>query len=279
VTGPVATDPQREACVRLLTWLADEGNARRAGSQSSDVIATQSDMAVLYPRISDAALPGLLNVGQATVDLRPHGWIYGPETSLRVASPELVPAVTVRWEWTRAAPSIHIMVVLLIAGTTSTAGLDATAFRFESGHRGRTHNYDHVQPTLRVSLSRSAALPGTRTPLNESLPAFPLDSIGPVGVTMCVLLSLYGQEVISRMLSGDRSLRATIVPYIGELPAFSRAMQPHAAAGSVLGTSAQPSGPLVPRQGPLRPGSIPRPAPPPGRRGANPTQPSTGGRP
>jgi hypothetical protein len=214
--------PQRAACVHLLTWLADEGRARRAGTQSSAVIATQSDMAVVYPQISDAILPRLLNSRRQSLDLKQWGWIYGPEAFFRDGLPELVPAVTLRWSWTGAVPNVHILVALLIAGNTAATGLDATAYRFESGHSGTTHDFDHVQPTLKMTTQAIDNLPGTRSPLNQTIPAFPLDSIGPVGIIICLLLSLYGRHRILRMLSQNPSLRQVVQPHMAQLPIFSR---------------------------------------------------------
>jgi hypothetical protein len=220
MTPAVDSVRQRVACVHLLTWLADAGKARRAGVQSSAVIATQSDMALAYPRISDAALSRVLDAKRPRVDLKRYGWIYGPEASFRLGMPELVPAVTVRWSWADPVPQMHVLVALLIAGQTASTGLDATAYRFESGHSGTTHDFDHAQPTLKMT-TKSSNLPGIRLPLNETIPAFPLDSMGPVGVIICVLLSLYGRHAVYRMFSQNRSLQRDVLPYLIELPTFS----------------------------------------------------------
>jgi hypothetical protein len=56
--------------------------------------------------------------------------------------------------------------------------------------------------------------------MNEVVPRFPLDAIGPVGIVMCVLLSLYGRSKIEQMLREDPLLKYYVHPHLKELPAF-----------------------------------------------------------
>jgi hypothetical protein len=149
------------------------------------------------------------------------GWIYGPETGKPGSSstPEVVPAITVSWSWAGERPHIQVVVALLIAGSTTQTGLNVTAFRFESADEGTPHSFHHAQPTAR-HVHRGDFLEGVRRPLHESVPAFPLDAVGPVGVIICVLLSLYGRDEIVTMLSHDAYLSMIVRPYLVELPAF-----------------------------------------------------------
>jgi hypothetical protein len=219
VTAQLSPTDHRTACAQLLRWFADEGRASRAGSQSSDVVATQSAMAVPYPQISDYALPARLDTRPRETNLG--GWIYGPETGRpgSKSRPEVIPAITASWSWTGTKPKIQVIVALLVAGDTAQTGLNATAFRFESGDVGTIHDFDHAQPTAR-NVQRGSYLGGIRLPLHEGVPAVPIDAVGPVGVVMCALLSLYGREKVEKMLSRNPYLRIAVQPYLVELPAF-----------------------------------------------------------
>ena len=162
-------------------------------------------MAIPYPQISDTALSRQVDTGQSEVNL--DGWIYGRETGHIGSSttPEIVPAITASWSWAEAKPKIQLILTLVVAGEDAQTGLNATAFRFETGDEGTAHDYHHAQPTARLE-HRGAYLGGVRLPLHESVPAFPLDADGPVGVVMCVLVSLYGRDEIIKITRPGTSL-------------------------------------------------------------------------
>lgn len=210
----------RKACVLLLAWFDEQGKSGRAAQQSSAVVETQSAMAIPYPQISDTSLSRQLNYGQGEVELA--GWIYGRETGHLGSSsrPEIVPAIRASWSWAGENPRIQLILALVVAGEDAQSGLNATAFRFETGDEGTAHDYHHAQPTTRLE-HRGAYLGGVRVPLHESVPAFPLDADGPVGIVMCALLSLYGRDEIVKMLSQDPYLKSSVQPYLGQLPIFS----------------------------------------------------------
>jgi hypothetical protein len=214
-------DPVRHrmACTQMLDWFARQGVESRQGNQSPEVVTTQSAMARLYPPLSDAALAKALNEQENSLD----GWIYGAETSGHTSSratPKVVPAITASWSWNKASPEIQVMVVLVSAESDAQSGLKVSAFRFENGDEGTIHDFHHAQPAARFT-HRGEYLPDIIPPVHESVPAFPLDAIGPVGIIMCALLSLYGSSWIERMFIYDPHLKMYVLPHLGELPAFS----------------------------------------------------------
>jgi hypothetical protein len=246
VTAAHTPTDHRLACQELLQWLASQGKARRSQVQSFDVIATYDAMAVPYPQISDAELPALLNATRPSTDLE--GWIYGPETGKAASSstPEIVPAITASWSWTGSTPSIQIIVALLMAGSTAQTGLEVTAFRFENADDGSSHDFWHAQPTVRKA-HRGEYLEGIHLPLHESVPAFPIDAVGPVGAVVCVLLSLYGSRWIENMFVQNPRLRNLVSPYLSELPVFASRIAANTELAEVSNKAEREPAPAVPR--------------------------------
>src|ERR1035437_1521408 len=233
----------RTACMQMLLWFAEQGKTRRQGNQSPEVVTTQSAMASAYPPLSDSALAKALNAGAPETSL--DGWIYGPETghSGSRSVPEVVPAITASWSWKNVSPRMQVLIALILAGRDAQTGLSATAFRFESGEIGTIHDFHHAQPTARIT-HRGDYLTGIIPPFHESVPAFPLDATGPVGIVACALLSLYGRGWIEPMLIENPYLRTYVLTQLGELPAFSTmiARRPAASSSSAEGDESATSG-------------------------------------
>jgi hypothetical protein len=215
---------QLSACVEIFRWLNAQGRAAQArGDEPADVTDTRTHMQTTFGQIADARLGKLLDAKNVNLDLRTEAagkWMWLPHI---VGAPRIVPALTLRWDF-RATPELHVFVALVVAQTTSalSSGPTATAYRFETGEAGTIHDLDHAQPLLSLSL-KGQHLPGVRSPLHTSSPAFPLDATGPVGLTMCVVRSLYGNRRIRSMFVTDRSLAATVGPYLKQMPIYDQA--------------------------------------------------------
>lgn len=233
-TAPAAPDPEFDACRRILAWLAAEGTRRRSLNQlSQKATGTYDDLVLALPPAAEADLDALVDPALADATLHPN-WVHGPPGY--DDDPALLPAVTARWRRTPQGVSAQFMVVLAVAGTRRTKpnGLRGTAFRFESGEPG-THDYDHVQPSLSLTMGGGAPLlQGLLAPPSTTTPALPLDSAGPVGLLVCVMRSVYGTTRWNKYLGGNPDLAAAVRPFLPQMPALDhrrRAAAPASAAG------------------------------------------------
>lgn len=219
VAAPTS-DARKTACSELLLGLGRLGRAeRRATGLALGMLATVNDMSLAYPPGDDRAIATRL--GPDVADFGDTTWIHGPSTPSFDGGPGTLPAVSVRWDWTGDI-KIRLVVVLIRIGSTAAKGLDAVAYRFEQPDpRAGAHDYWHAQPTNRLARMAASNLPALDRPLDTSVPAFPVDAHGPVGLTVAMLLSLYGARRLKGELLQTRQIRDAVAPHRTEAPLWS----------------------------------------------------------
>ena len=221
-----AIDPRQQACAELLNAFAKRGFGFRSGRVAVDLAMTASRMAVVFPQQPEQTLRRLLTA-TPEVDMGDRAWLWGEPTppagsNSLFGSVQLIPAISVRWDWSRDPVPMRLMLALVHVKTNPGPGFRAHAYRFESpAVDAKRHSFFHAQPA--ITLAHKAGghdLPGVRGPVDTSTPAFPLDVDGPVGLVLSLLLSLYGTRGLTSLFH-QTPVQKTVPPFVHEMPAWA----------------------------------------------------------
>lgn len=118
------------------------------------------------------------------------GWLYlkpPPNTEW------LLPVIAARFDYRRSIPSAHLELGLFRfkADDATPVGV---GYRFEAPEGPGQHSYYHAQPLAKLgSDDARSELP---TWLPQSTPAMPVDAVDSVTLAMCILISIYGMDVL-----------------------------------------------------------------------------------
>ncbi len=108
-----------------------------------------------------------------------------------------LPVARLSYDFAADRPSARLQVGLY---TLVHARTQAVGFRFEAPTAlTGAHCYWHAQPMRSYDRAGSPTLPSRTMWQPVSIPAFPLDAKGPIGLVMCLLISLYGFDVLAQM--------------------------------------------------------------------------------
>lgn len=124
--------------------------------------------------------------------------LYLPPLSL---NKEFVPILSMDWKLNKAwiEISIRIEMYRYCSIDGSRSHLRSIGFRFEIHKPGTPHDYMHVQVTSRFG---QGVVEGCPDWLPTSVPCIPTIAKGPISLLFCILVSLYGKEMYSRLFSG-----------------------------------------------------------------------------
>lgn len=213
-----ANDDELKAYRKVFDWFAAAGaSARATGSQARGVLETHADLALTLRAASQRDIEAAFDPAQTEGTLHPL-WVHGPRC---YGSPVVLPAMTARWRRGPNGLIVQVTVVLGIAGSrlSDPEGLQGAALRYESGEPG-THDYDHLQQSVSLTKGGAPLLKGLELPASTTTPAVPLDSIGPVGVLLCVIRSVLGSTKWRSSLAAAPSLARDIQPFLPQMPIF-----------------------------------------------------------
>jgi hypothetical protein len=109
----------------------------------------------------------------------------------------VLPVARLSYDFASDPPKARVQVGLY---TMVHAKAQAVGFRLEAPTAlTGSHCYWHAQPMRSYDGAGSPTLPSRSMWQPVTIPAFPIDAQGPIGLLICLLISLYGFDVLGKM--------------------------------------------------------------------------------
>lgn len=204
--------PELDLLGEVLKVLHDQERAKREEVGGDLVSALRAQVLPKYPQLEDRVLDSALPSGK-----NPRGSFQKTGRYLYLEPLQrggrALPLLDVEHDFRGSPPKLGLRLMLFLL---SGGKLRSIGFRFESpGNSGTTHGYWHVQLLSTLESPRRRRRPGPEHPegaldlgalawLPETQPALPLPTSSPVGLLLCLVISLYGPEIYGRLRQGVR---------------------------------------------------------------------------
>lgn len=174
----------------LLQWLVDDGE--NDNDESLQVLGLRNRASLFHPpsRIPGRDLGATMKSGPGQA---------GPYL-LRATKANAVPLLLCRWNLDIEPKELRLRLALFYSDQHGDAV--AVGYRYETPDENEDHRMHHVQPINSLHGPSGKLLPGLSPSTPDWGPTMPLAANGPLSLTVCAIISLYGkQEVIPRMRS------------------------------------------------------------------------------